>query len=642
MTTTDLARTDRLQLAAFALGAALLIVASYWLPVWTMKLDAPQYPNSLYLRAYGSRVAGDLYEINIINHYVGMEEIAETPAPEMALFPYAIWSLAALCVGSIFSRRVMMLALMGTIAMPIVTLADLQWWLHRFGQNLDPKAPLRFIEPFTPLAIGISKIGNFETTAMVSYGFFAWGLAAALLYFGLKVWRRRNPQSQPASVSATQAAAALVVMLAAPAAGASQDRAWRQPQSASERAGVETRAVSTGDLQARIDNAADGDTLRVDPGTYRGPLTIRRPLTLEGVGRPLIIGDGVVSVITVSGDDVTVRGLAIRRSGRDISAEAAGIKAEGDRHVFRDNVIDDVYFGIHLANGADNVLADNVIRPGVRDGVRPGHAISLWYQTGTRITNNETSAARDGVYLSFADDVLVENNTLAGGRYGVHSMYSRRSTFIGNDVTGNLLGAALMYSDGLAMRCNRIERHREGATAYGVLLKDIDDLVLEHNELIGNRVGIYADNTPLGRDKQALVTENLIAGNGVALALQSTARLTFTGNQVVDNLISVRTEGGDLEGRNTWSVDGRGNYWDDYAGFDRDGDGVGEQPYRYEAVMNELIRRQPMVRAFLYTPAHMAIEAAARMFPVFRPAALLVDEHPLIERPAWRCPEVSA
>ena len=210
-------------------------------------------------------------------------------------------------------------------------------------------------------------------------------------------------------------------------------------------------------------------------------------------------------------------------------------------------------------------------------------------------------------------------------------MYSERSTFVGNHLRENLVGTALMYSSGLEMRCNRIERHRTGATAYGILVKDIDDLVLEGNVLLGNRVGIYADNTPLGRETEARIQNNLIAGNDTALVLQSTARLTFVGNRVVDNLLSVRTEGSRVSEETRWAEAGRGNYWDDYHGFDRDDDGVGDLPYRFEAVMNELIRRDPMIRAFLFTPAHLALENGARMFPLFRSEPLIVDPFPLMD-----------
>lgn len=613
----------RWRLLVLSLAATALIVATLWLPLWTMTLDAPQYPAGLYMRAYGSHVAGDLREINIINHYVGMEEIDPVPAPEMALYPYAIIVLAALALLSVLSRAANRLALLGIVLMPVVTLADLQWWLHRFGQNLDPTAPLRFIEPFTPLAIGISKIGNFRSTAMVSYGFFAWGIAAVLLYFALKEWRDLGEARAVAAVPV-----AAVLLLAPGLSG----EALAGPATANRPA--------RGSLQARIDRAPAGATLAVAGGVHAGPIWIDKPLTLLGREGAVIEGDGRGSVVEIEGSDVTVRGFTLRGSGRAITAEAAGIKAIGDRHLFADNRIEDVYFGVHLADGEGSVVRGNRIAPGERDGVRPGHAVSLWYQRGVAIEGNVISDARDGIYLSFADDVRVVDNEVTGSRYGVHSMYSRASTFLGNRLEGNLVGTALMYSSGLTMRCNRIERHRRGATAYAILLKDIDDLLIEGNLLAGNRVGIYADSTPLGRDTEARVRGNLFIGNDAALALQSTARLTFVANTLLDNLLSVRAEGGRVSAKSRWSEDGRGNYWDDYNGFDHDGDGVGDVAYRFEAVMNELIQRRPSARAFLFTPAHLALESAARMFPLFRPEPLVVDTSPLMRTQPIACPEV--
>ena len=74
-----------------------------------------------------------------------------------------------------------------------------------------------------------------------------------------------------------------------------------------------------------------------------------------------------------------------------------------------------------------------------------------------------------------------------------------------------------------------------------------------------------------------------------------------------------------------WSRDGRGNSWSQYRGYDADRDGIGDVPHRVEDAMDALVRRNPLVQAFLYTPAHLALEAAARMFPLFRQAPLLVD-----------------
>lgn len=385
-----------------------------------------------------------------------------------------------------------------------------------------------------------------------------------------------------------------------------------------------------GELQARIDATPPGGTLRLEGGDWQGPARIDRPMTLEGSGGATIVGDERGSVVEISGEGVTLRGFTIRGSGRQTSAEAAGVKVAGSGHRIEDNVLDDVYFGIHLGDGHDNVVRGNHVRPGMDQGVRPGHGIYLWYQFGTIVEANVIHDARDGVYMTNSDGVIVRGNEVSDSRYGLHAMNSRSIDFDDNHVHDNLLGAALMYTQRVRIRCNRIERHREGATAYGVMLKEIEQLEFEGNRLVGNRVGIYGDNTPFGTGHVALVRNNLIAGSESAMALQSTVRLTFSDNQIVDNLMTVRSEGARLSPGNHWSYEGRGNYWDEYRGFDRDGDGIGDLPYRYEVVMDELIRQQPLMRAFLHTPAHLAIENAARMFPVIRPDPLIQDDRPLM------------
>jgi nitrous oxidase accessory protein len=589
----------RSPLIAAGVAAALLLGAALGLPIWRMTLHAPQYPQGLRIVAYGDRLEGDLREINIINHYVGMATIDAVPAPEMRLYRPAVAILIALCVAAPLHRALAWLALIASAAMPLVTLADLQWWLHRFGRDLDPSAPLR-LEPFTPLALGSSRIGNFESVASISWGLGAMLAAAAALALALYFTRR----SRAAGATSRLAAAAVALAVAPP---------------------------PSLDLQQRIDATPPGGTLVIEGGVHQGPIVVRGPLTLLGRDRAVIDGGGSGSVVTIGGDGVVFAGFEVRNGGRTTSQEPAGIKVEGSGHRIEDNYVHDVYFGIHVAKGANDVVRGNRVEPGTGRGLRPGHGISVWYLDASKIESNTIGAARDGIYLSFSDRIEVTGNDVSRSRYGIHSMYSRRALVSGNRIHDNLLGVALMNSQSLVMRGNTIERHRLGATAYGVLLKDIDDLVLESNRIADNRVGLYADSTPLGLGNEALVTGNAIVANGTALALQSNVRLVFTANRVADNLIDAVAEGSGLSDRNVWSREGRGNFWSAYRGYDADGDGVGDLPYRYEGVINDLVRRNRAAQAFLQTPAMLALENAARLFPLVRPQPLLIDEHPLVE-----------
>lgn len=593
--------------AAGVLAAALATVSAQ-LPLWSMTMRAPQYPRGLHLYAYGTTLAGDVHEINILNHYIGMPPV-EAPAFETALFPVGIAALVLICLLSPLHKWLRRLAIAATAAVPVMMLVDLQWRLYVFGHSLNPKAPIR-LEPFTPLVIGETAMGNFISTGMVSWGVGGIVAAGVVLLVGARLgdrWAR----SAATSVRLDPAIAALLVLaFAVPAAQASE--------------------VPANLLQARIDAAPPGSTLNVPAAVYRGPIVVRGPLVMSGEPGATIDGGGHGSVVTISGRNVVFRGFTVRNSGREVTEEAAGLKITGDDHRIESNVVVDVYFGIHIGDGARVVIEGNRIRPGKHYGARPGHAINAWQLRDSRIAGNHIADARDGIYLSFTERMEVTRNVVTDCRYGLHSMYSRDARFENNEVTRNLLGAALMMSDRLVLKGNRIRQHREGVAAYGVLLKDIGDLIAEDNDITSNRVGIYAESVPSNPQREAVFSGNVIAGNEVGLALQSTARLTLTGNRIAENLSDVRPLGRALAPGMRWSRDGRGNSWGQYRGYDADGDGIGDVSHRVEAAFDALIRRNPLVQAFLYTPAHLALEAAARMFPLFRQPPLLVDERPLM------------
>lgn len=593
---------------AAALVAAALVALSSTLPLWSMTMRAPQYPKGLRLHAYGSRMVGDLRELNILNHYIGMPPV-EAPAFETAMFPIGIAVLVALCLLAPVHRRFQRLAVFAVTSTPVIILIDLQWRLYTFGHSLDPHAPIR-LKPFTPVVIGSSKLGNFASTALISGGVFCLLAAAISLMVGWRISRRFEGEARRLSATRTAAIAALFagVLVALPS-------------------GLLAQSDS---LQNRITSAPAGSTVVVSGGIHKGPIFIRGPLTVIGRNDPIIDGGGLGSVVTIEGDDVVFRGFSVRNSGRQVTEEAAGIKATGNRHRIEGNDVHDVYFGIHIGGGDGHLVQDNKIAPGLAHGARPGHGISVWHTRHSQILRNRISDARDGVYLSFTEGVVASGNEVTRCRYGMHSMYSQNARFVDNRLTANLLGAALMMSDRLTLRGNRIEQHRAGSAAYGVLLKDIGDLVAEGNIILANRVGVYAEGVPSQPSREAIVTRNVIAGNEVGLAMQSNAGLILTDNRIADNLTDVRPLGRQLSPATRWSKDGRGNSWSQYRGYDADRDGIGDVPHRVDDAMDALIRRNPLAQAFLYTPAHLALEAAARMFPLYRRQPLLIDDRPLM------------
>jgi nitrous oxidase accessory protein len=234
------------------------------------------------------------------------------------------------------------------------------------------------------------------------------------------------------------------------------------------------------------------------------------------------------------------------------------------------------------------------------------------------------------VVVWFSSGVQLRRNTVTGSRYGMHFMYTDGNVLEENVLEDNSVGAFLMYSRDLSVRRNVFARNR-GPSGYGLGLKDMERIVAEDNLFLGNRVGAYLDNSPHGAGVFDDFRRNVFASNDIGLAfLPNVKRNRFTENTFVENLQQVAVIGsGDFSG-NDFAAGGRGNFWSDYRGYDLDGDGLGDLPYRGLSIFENLMEREPRLRLFLHSPAQHAVDLAARAFPVFEPRCRVTDEAPLM------------
>ncbi len=386
------------------------------------------------------------------------------------------------------------------------------------------------------------------------------------------------------------------------------------------------------DLQSIIDNAEPGSIIDLGPGTYAGGVTIDKPLTITGHDRPVIDGRGEGTIIEIIAPDVTVEGLIIANSGASLDREDSGISVLAPRVTIRNNRLEDVLFGMFLRTAPDSVISNNIV--GAKDVfiANRGDGIRLWESAGSVVEGNTIEGGRDTVFW-FTDDVVVRNNEISNGRYGLHFMYSDRATIEGNNLSANSVGLFMMYSLDVTI-ANNVMAGNSGPSGYGLGLKDMDDFTVEGNRLVSNRVGIYLDNSPSSVESEGRIMGNLLAYNRVGvLFLPSVKRNNLSGNTFIDNFEQVGITASGNFGGNAWSVDGRGNFWSDFAGYDADGDGIGDVSYRVDDLYNTLTDKYPDLAFFDETPASKAIDLAAQMFPVLRPEPIMEDEHPLVKRP---------
>ena len=385
------------------------------------------------------------------------------------------------------------------------------------------------------------------------------------------------------------------------------------------------------DLAAALAVARDGDTVRVHGGVHPGPVEITASIALVGEGRPVIDGGGKGTVVTLRAAGVRMSGFTVTGSGDRNDKEDAGIGVYAPATV-TDNVIEDALFGIDVQRAPGSIIADNTVTGRDLPMPRRGDAIRVWESAGSRVERNRIDRSRD-VVMWYSNDVQVTDNTVTHSRYGLHFMYATGSHVVGNRLHQNAVGAYAMYSSDLVYVRNQLTGNH-GPSGYGLALKESSRITIEDNVIAGNRTGLYFDNSPLDAGTVNIVARNTIAYNDIGIAfVPSVKRNVITANRFEDNLQQVAVvASGTFEG-NVWTQDGVGNYWSNYAGFDADGDGVGDIPHAETSLFHSLLEVHPMLRLFTLSPAQSALDLAARAFPAFRPPATLTDTAPFTRAP---------
>jgi len=376
-------------------------------------------------------------------------------------------------------------------------------------------------------------------------------------------------------------------------------------------------------IQQTIDAAAPGDLIEIARATYRENLRIEKPVTLRGLNRPTISGGLTGDTIRVVAAGVVIEGIIVRDSGGSLLHQNAGIYIQPGAHGTVVRRCDLVYnlFGLWIEK-ANDVVVEGTLITGKRDfsSSQRGNGIQLYNTQRARIINNDISFVRDAVYVDVSHHAIFRGNRLHHSRYGTHYMNSYFNLWEDNDVWFNRGGLALMEVRDQVVRGNRVWGHSD----HGIMLRTIQRAVVEDNIVAGNTRGFFIydaqDNTLRGN----LVIDNLV---GVHLWAGST-RNEVEGNDFIGNREQVRYVGARDE---VWGQR-EGNYWSNYTGWDRDGDGVGDVRYEATDVVDRLSWRHPSVKVLLASPAMQALRVVAQQFPLLRTPGV-VDPHPRM-RPA--------
>lgn len=335
----------------------------------------------------------------------------------------------------------------------------------------------------------------------------------------------------------------------------------------------------------------------------------------------MIDGKKKSQIIRIEADGVLIEGMEIRNAGYSSSYDWTAIKVVNSRNVIiRNNRFFNNAAGVYFQNVSYSEISNNVIQGNTIDEVESGNAVHCWKSDHISILNNSLTGHRDGLYFEFVTASLIKNNSsFKNLRYGIHFMFSHNDSYIHNTFRSNGAGVAVMFSKGVTMRYNLFEESW-GSGAYGILLKEISDGVVEHNTFLKNTVGIYMEGT-----SRIFVSKNTFKSNGWAMRVQSSCvDNTITQNNYLGNTFDVGTNG-ELQLNKFFN-----NYWDKYEGYDLNKDGYGDVHYLPVSLYSMIVEKMPAASVLLRSFMVTIMDKAERVIPSITPVELK-DDKPLMK-----------
>jgi hypothetical protein len=176
------------------------------------------------------------------------------------------------------------------------------------------------------------------------------------------------------------------------------------------------------------------------------------------------------------------------------------------------------------------------------------------------------------------DNCNISGNIITNTYTGILLYYGYLNRIYDNILIDNYGGIAAGHSNVNYIYQNNITNNR-----YGIVLSiHAEHNFVYENSIWNNEIGIHVSN--LGAETNHYIYLNNILDNQIGIELQG----IWGGGPVDNNHIYQNNFIGNIQynaritgppGSNYWDDQGVGNYWDDYTGKDKDGNGIGDTPY---------------------------------------------------------------
>lgn len=173
-----------------------LLLTTFFFPLWTINLWAPQYPEGLSISIWSSKLTGDIQTINILNHYIGMAPIQEETFPELRVFPkvFSLLILFGLSASLLGRQFLIQLWTLSVMTFAVLAIYDFYLWEYKFGRELNPDAAIKMEDMvYQPPLIGEKLFLNISASSWPSIAGYCFTVAALLATIGVVIDLYRRP-----------------------------------------------------------------------------------------------------------------------------------------------------------------------------------------------------------------------------------------------------------------------------------------------------------------------------------------------------------------------------------------------------------------------------------------------------------------
>jgi nitrous oxidase accessory protein len=388
-------------------------------------------------------------------------------------------------------------------------------------------------------------------------------------------------------------------------------------------------------LQQLLDNSADGDIITLSAGEYFGNFVIKHAITVTGEANAVINAQGKGNALLLQSANITLANLTIINWGSDLTAQNAGIYSKQNNNIsIKNSTLSGDGFGMWIQKSQyvnivnNKITGNNKLRSADR-----GNGIQLSSVKHAHIYQNESTKVRDGIYIIASQNNVIEENTMHDLRYGIHYMYSYDNSVINNTAYNTRAGYALMSSRRLTITGNKTTDSED----YGFLLNFITQSKFANNQI--KNVWTKPEHKVLGRDGKGLfvynsgyntITNNRIEHAEIGIHLTAGSEKTKVyGNSFINNRIQVKFV---VNRKEEWSLNGQGNYWSNYLGWDMNNDNIGDVAFEPNDGIDKLVWQYPEMKMIMDSPAIIILRWVQRQFPVLKPPGVK-DSFPLMIEP---------